>query len=150
MAHQRIHGKGPYTHDEANASEAGIYPGMLLELDSAGGVIMHNTENGRMEALFAEEDALQGKTVSDVYTNGSKVSLILPGLGCEVCALLADGEDVLIGDYLVSNGDGCLKKQTDDSDAIDVFTVGVSMEAKNLEDDSAVTNQLIMIRICGH
>ena len=105
----RIHLKGPYTHDEADAGEAGIYPGMLLKVASDGDVEIHDTEGGRAEALFATEDSLQGNTVATVYTVDNPVMLILPGLGCEVNALIAAGEDIAIGDWLCSNGDGCLR-----------------------------------------
>ena len=147
MAHQRIHGKGPYTHDEADAGEAGIYPGMLLKVASDGDVEIHASAGGRAEALFAEEDALQGKTVDDVYTVDNVVSLILPGLGCEVAALIQDGQDLSIGDRVVSAGDGTLKALGDlDSEGIDVFVIGVMMEAIDLTGSNS-SNTLAMIRI---
>jgi len=56
----RIHSKGAFRHEEDQAAEAGIYPGMLLRLDNAGEVEMHDTEGGAVgdEVLIAEEDAL--------------------------------------------------------------------------------------------
>jgi len=133
-AANRIHSKGPYTHEEYNTTETGIYPGMLLNLNSSGNVEKHSDENGRAEALFAEEDALQGRTVDQVYeldsvTDKVLVSCILPGLGCEVRALIQDEQEISIGDRLVSAGDGRLKALgTLDSGDIDVFVIAVAME----------------------
>ncbi len=145
----RIHSKGPFTHAEADAGEAGIYPGMLLKMASDGDVEIHDDENGRAEGLFAEEDALQGRTVSLVYTVDEVVSLILPGLGCEIRALIQDEQDISIGDKLVSAGDGTLKALgTLDSEAIDVFVIGVAMEDCDLTgSDTPSTGTLCRIRI---
>ena len=147
MAHQRIHSKGPFTHEEYDADEAGIYPGMLVMLMPSGGVEMHDLVGGRCEAMFAEEDALQAKTVSDVYTVDNKVMCIIPGLGCEVNALLQDGQDIDIGDQLISAGDGTLVAlDSIDSGGENDYVVGVAQEALDLT-DSADDNALIRIRV---
>lgn len=145
----RIHSKGPYTHEEYVAGEAGIYPGMLLKLMSDNTVDIHDDENGRGEAFFAEEDALQGRTVSQVYTVDNVVSCILPGLGCEIRALIQDEQDIAIGDRLVSAGDGRLKALgTLDSGAIDVFVIGVAMETCDLTvSDTPAAGTLCRVRI---
>jgi len=109
----RVHSKGTYVHEEANAGAAGIYPGMLLKLNSSGNVVVHNIEGGRGEAMFAEEDALQGNTIETVYTSGQPVMLILPNKGSVVNAMIEDGQDISIGDELMSTGDGKLKKASD-------------------------------------
>jgi len=146
----RIHSKGPYTHEEYNAGEAGIYPGMLVKLDADGDVTMHATEGGRAEAMFAEEDALQGNTVDKVYTVDELCSVILPGLGSEVRARFQDGVDLDIGDRVVSGGDGTLiGLDTLDSEAVDIFVIGVMMEALDLTGSEASTERLARIRITG-
>lgn len=104
----RIHSKGPFTHEEYNAGEAGIYPGMLIKLVADGDVEIHDLVGGRCEAMFAEEDALQGKTIDDVYAVDNVVACILPGLGCEVRARIQNDQIVEIGDHLISAGDGTL------------------------------------------
>ena len=109
----RIHSKGPFRQEEAIAHAAGVYPGMLVMLNSDGEVAVHATEGGRAEAAFAMEDALQGKTVDDVYTVGTIVTYILPGKGSVVNAMIEDGQDVAIGDHLISAGNGKLKVSTD-------------------------------------
>ncbi len=145
----RIHSKGPYTHEEYVAGEAGIYPGMLLELQSDDTVDIHDDENGRAEAIFAEEDALQGNTVETVYTVANVVSCILPQVGCEIRALIQDGQDISIGERLVSAGDGTLKALgTLDSEAIDVFVIAVAMEACSADDSrTPTTGALARVRI---
>ena len=145
----RIHSKGPYTHEEYDAGEAGIYPGMLLKLDSDGDVEIHDDENGRAEAIFAEEDALQGRTVSQVYTVDNVVSCILPMVGCEIRALIQDEQNISIGDRLVSAGDGRLQALgTLDSEAIDVFVIAVAMENCDLTgSDTPSTGTLCRVRI---
>ncbi len=145
----RIHSKGPYTHEEYVAGEAGIYPGMLLKLMSDDTVDIHDDENGRAEAMFAEEDALQGKTVTQVYTVDNICSVILPMVGCEIRALIQDGQDISIGERLVSAGDGTLKALGNlDSEAADVFVIAVAMEACNADDSRApTTGALCRVRI---
>lgn len=149
MSTNRIHSKGEYTQEEYVAGEAGIYPGMLVELRSDNKVYRHSVENGRNEKMFATEDPLQGRTVSDVYAIGAIVTVILPHLGCEVWGLLEDTQDVVIGDWLVSRGNGLLKKQVDDSGSLDVFTTGVVMEALDLS-GSATVNGLVRLRCACH
>ena len=146
---RRIHSKGPYTHEEHDAGEAGIYPGMLLKLAADGDVEIHDDENGRAEALFAEEDALQGRTVSQVYTVDNVVSCILPMVGCEIRALIQDEQDISIGERLVSAGDGRLKSLGNlDSEAVDVFVIGVAVEACDLTgSNTPSTGTLCRIRI---
>jgi len=147
MVH-RIHSKGPYTHEEYEAGEAGIYPGMLVKLMSDNTVDLHDTAGGRAEAMFVEEDALQGKTVDDVYAAGAVCSVILPGLGCEVNARIQNDQDLAIGDRVVSAGDGTLMALgTLDSEAVDVFVIGVMMEAIDLTGSEASTERLARVRI---
>ena len=107
MAYRKIHSKGDWRAEELVAA-ATITPGMLCEETSAEKVQAHSTEGGRAELMFAYEDQLQGKTVDDDYSADDQVFLMLPVVGSEVCALLAVGENVSIGDELISAGDGTL------------------------------------------
>lgn len=144
----RIHSKGPYTHEEYDAGEAGIYPGMLVKLDVDGDVTMHNVQGGRAEAMFAEEDALQGRTVDQVMTVDEVMPVIIPGLGSEIRARFQDGVDLSIGDRVVSAGDGTLIALGDlDSGAVDIFVIGIMMEALDLTGSEASTERLARIRI---
>ncbi len=102
--------------------EAGgtIKPGMLIMLNSDNKVVVHT--GGDVLPMFAVEDALQGKTIDDNYTNGQPVQCWIPQRGDQVYAVLQDGEDVSIGDFLSSNGNGRLAKHESESET----DVGIS------------------------
>ena len=105
---RRIHSKGPFTYEEYEANAEEIYPGMLIQVNSSGKVILHDTLGGKGEAMFAHEDALQGRTVSTIYEADDVVGCILPSQGCEVFARIQDAQDISEGDPLMSGGDGTL------------------------------------------
>jgi len=147
MASNQIQLKGDFRHEEHDAGEAGIYPGMLLELNSSGNVIKHPTAGGRHQKMFANLDPLQGRTKATVYTNGDPVMIILPVSGSVVNALIRDGQDIAIGDELVSNGDGCLAKALDMNSYDELQeVVGYAMEAIDLSGSSG-TNTTAAVRI---
>jgi len=128
----RVHNKGHYRQVEHEAGGT-ITPGMLLTLGSADTVTAHATEGGRHEALFAAEDALQGNTLADNYSSGDMVTCIMPAKGSVVNALIEDGQDVAIGDELISTGDGKLKVATDiESGETLAQVVGIATEARDL------------------
>lgn len=143
-----------------------ITPGMFLVLGSGGTVTAHATAGGNaVPKMFALEDALQGNAIDDNYVSGNKVQVLFPRPGDEVLAVLADGENVSIGDLLESNGDGYLKKYAIDKESFesgDTFSlsvypgqiVGQALEALDLSDSSGAEssgalgyNKRIKIRI---
>jgi len=96
--------------NEEYKAHAAITPGHLVFLNSDNEVAVHAVEGGSVLPMFAVEDELQGKGIDDAFSAGNVVSVWVPGRGDIVNAILADGEDVAIGDMLVSHGDGTLKK----------------------------------------
>ena len=88
---------------------AAITPGHLIERN-ASGVQKHSTGGGSASPRFAIEDSLQGQEISDAYTTGARVQSVMADRGDEVYAWLAQGESVVPGDKLESNGDGTLRK----------------------------------------
>lgn len=126
--------KGLGTRKERQAVAA-ITPGHLVELTSANKVQAHGTAGGFAQKAFAVEDDLQGNTITDAYATDARVqyNVMLPG--DEINALIADGEDISIGDKLVSNGDGTLKAVT--SETTDESTVGIALEAVDMSGSSA-------------
>ena len=114
---RRIHSKGPFTYEEYKAQAADVYPGHLIQVNSSGKVIPHDIIGGKGEAIFAQEDALQGKNVAQVYSADSIVGCILPGKSCEVYARIQDAQDISEGDSLMSGGDGTLIIVADESGA---------------------------------
>ena len=149
MASNRIHAKGPFQYEEyVNAEE--VKPGNLMELTSAGTIQKHSTEWGRAERMFVQENALVGKDVNTAIISGEVTPVIIPNIGSCVYALLADGEDVSIGDWLGSDGSGCLQKFDEDSAGTDDFAVAVALEALDTSTDSESTPQLILVRAACH
>jgi len=143
---KRIHSKGPFTQEEYKAAEAGIYPGMQVQLNSDGEVELHDNSGGAVgdEKMFAIEDQLQGKTVDDVYADNSIVTVILPYKGCEINMLLADGESVVPGDKIMAGGDGTVKKNSSGTDIL-----GTSTGTLDLSASSNTANGLTPVRIDG-
>lgn len=149
MSKNRIHLKGEYRQEEAVAGEADIYPGMLLKLNSAGAVVKHTTLGGAIgdENLVAAEDALQGKSVADVYTVGEIVTYLIPVPGTVLNVLVAVDENIAIGDKLVSEGTGMLAEIGSlESATLTGKVVGVSEEALNLVDSASDVDTLCAVR----
>jgi hypothetical protein len=122
---------------------AELYPGHLLERTSADKVQKHSTSGGNCALpMFAIEDENQGNDIDDAYAADDRVVCWIPQRGDQVQAVLSDGENVSIGDYLESNGDGTLKKYVasgQDSNADPITQnriVGQADEALNLSDSS--------------
>lgn len=122
---------------EYNAGEA-ITPGMLLELASDGDVDIQDAAGGVCSKMFALEDELQGKTIDTAYAAADPVQCWIATPGEEVLALLADGEDVAIGDILVADGTGKLKAATADSSAVilEEYPIAVALEAIDMSGSS--------------
>lgn len=144
--------------EEIQATAAVLTPGMLLELDSAGKVKAHATAGGNVLPMFALEDALQGKGITNNYAINDKVQVWIPGRGDRVNAILADDNAIAIGDFLESNGAGLLQAHSADiSDAPNVTNqiVAVAVEAVDLTGDSSTesseaplgVNKRIKVRI---
>jgi len=143
---------------------AAITPGMLLELTSAGKVQAHSSAGQNAFPYFALENELEGGGISDAYAAADRVKVWIPGRGDVVHALLADGQNVAIGDFVESNGDGYVKKHVADVESfesaeagsITVYpnqVVGQVIEAVDLSDSSGAESsaqydaQRIKIRI---
>ncbi len=110
MSENRIMLTNEYRQEEMLAGTSGIYPGMLLEQTSATANTCraHSVQGECAERMFAVEDALQGKTVDDVYTSGARVSIALVPPGGVVLAMIEGGEVITKGEKLISSGNGKL------------------------------------------
>lgn len=128
-------------NEEYTATAVALIPGMLLELTSAGLVQAHSTAGGTVLPMFAFEDELQGKGIDQAYAVSDKIQVWIPGRGDQVYAILADDNNVAIGNFLESNGAGLLQKHaSDDSSVAPNITnqiVGVALEAVDLTGDSS-------------
>ena len=88
-----------------------IYPGMLVELTAENGVIklQKNTNaNNLKETCFVTEYEAFGKTILDKAAAGDTAHVYFANAGDVIYARVDGG--VAVGDKLVSNGSGLLKK----------------------------------------
>lgn len=115
------------TTEEYPASAA-IPAGSLLQIASTGKVAVHATAAKVAYPIFAYEDELQGKTYLDSYAANDIVQCWVAQRGDVVNALIQAGQTIVIGDYLVSAGDGTLKKSAAATD----FIIGIAQEAIDL------------------
>ena len=128
---------------EEMVASAAVTPGMLLIIESTGKVKAHNQADKDVFPIFALEDELQGKGIDDAYAANDPVQCWIPYRGDIVNAILADGENVNIGDPLTSDGYGRLKKHVTDTGASTVpwtvypeQIVGYAAEALDLSGSS--------------
>lgn len=128
---------------EEMVASAAITPGMLLIIESTGKVKAHNQADKDAFPIFALEDELQGKGIDDAYATNDPVQCWIPYRGDIVNAILADGQKVVIGDPLTSDGYGRLKKHVTDTGASTVpwtvypeQIVGYAAEALDLSGSS--------------
>lgn len=134
--------KGDFRGEEAIAA-ASITPGHLVEETSSATFQVHSTEGGFAIRRVAVEDALQGKTITTVYLANVRVftNLQVPGNECQM--FLKAGENVSIGDKLISAGDGTLiANGSEDSLTSVKQIIGVAREAKDLSGSGAVATLL--------
>jgi hypothetical protein len=120
-------------------ANAAIEPGMLVEIMSTNKVRKHATKDGHVLPMFALEDELQGKGLTDAYAADDQVQIWVAQRGEEVYALLEDGQVVAIGDFLVSAGNGHLQKQigTGASDYNPTMKIcGMALEAMDTSQSS--------------
>ena len=90
------------------AAEA-IIPGMLLQpVSGAATIEIHDTQGGNVLPMFAFENELEGEGIDDDFAAGDKIQVWIPGRGDVVNALLRDEETIVIGDWLMSDGEGRL------------------------------------------
>jgi hypothetical protein len=107
----KIHQRGRFEAIELPAASA-ISPGMLVEETSAGKLQPHSTAGGFGEVIVAQEDALQGRIVTDAYAADEPVNAYIYQRGCIGMAVLLAGSNYTVGTKLISDGAGRLKPTT--------------------------------------
>ena len=103
--------------EEITATAVAITPGMLLELASATTVQAHSTAEGNVLPMVAFEDELQGRGIETDYAVSTRVQVLIPRRGDILYMLLADGQTVVVGDFLESNGAGALQKHVSETES---------------------------------
>ena len=136
---------------------AAITPGMLVKQTSATEVAVHSTEDGNAIPMFAIEDELQGKEKTEAYAHEDRVQVWIPQRGDIVNAIAEDGEDIAVGDFVTSAGNGKVKKYVavefgdspSDAGVVNPLSIiGQAVEAKDMSGSSGVDpDPYIEIRI---
>jgi len=145
MSANQIQLKGQYRLEEA-IGDGIVKPGMVLELTSAGKVKAHSTEGGVAERLVAVEDALQGKSVFDAYSDGDRVIYHVETPGAETQVLVKAGSNVSIGEKLISAADGTFIPDGDEASATTSTSLTcVALEAADLTNSGDV-DTLVAVR----
>jgi len=125
-------------------AEAAITPGQVVELLSTGKVQKKATGGTIGEKAVAIEDYLQGNTVADDYSADDRVLYRVFKSGDETYCILADGENVGIGDTLAFADAGEMKANGTTTDVV----VAIAMEAVDASDSAAtpVADRRIVVR----
>lgn len=124
---------------EEDIVAAAFNPGHLLEKDSAGKIQKHSTEGGVAERAFAVEDALQGNTVDTAAVAGNTHPYVVAKPGDVVYAYIQAGQNVAIGNKLISAGDGTLIVDGQESSGTTVKDrIAEAVEANDLTGSGAV------------
>lgn len=138
-----LKGRGIRKERIANAA---ITPGHLVELMTTNKLRVHATAGGNCQKAFAVENDLIGGTIDTAYATNAQVQYEVMERGSEVNAILKNGENVAIGDFLESAGNGELQKHVADVDLnhpgsadFTVYTnqiVAVALQAVNMSGSS--------------
>lgn len=139
---QMIHQRGLFTAIEEAVASTVILPGHLCE--QIAGLLLqpHSTAGGSAEIIVAQEDGLQGKTVSDSYAAAAPVNAYIPVRGSLELMILKAGFAYTTATKLISAGDGTLKPTT----GTPLTFIGTPIAALDLSASGAV-NTLASVRI---
>ncbi len=115
MALNRIILQGDRTRTKTFKCSVAVKPGMLIAFATAGdaGKIKPHASAGQNAVkMFAVEESYRGGGIDDVYAINDQVKVYPALAGDEINGLLANGQNVAIGDPLESDGAGGLQKHT--------------------------------------
>ena len=146
--HRTVRIKGDGIRKE-RAAAAAITPGQLVELASATTIQRHSTAGGPAQRAFLIEDDHQGLGINDNAASGAMLTYEIFPRGAEVNALLSDGENAAVGNFLESNGDGDLQVAIVDSTGVGggEALVAIAMEAVDLSDSSGADPSTRRIKV---
>lgn len=143
----RIQLKGNAGAYEEYLAAGVIKPGHLLKINVDGYVVPHDYERGQSERMFALEDALQGRGIETNYASGERVFVYIAVPGEQIYAWLAFGQDVRVGDFLGSDGNGNLMAVAESGGStLQRDSIAVALERID-NNDSGDNNIRIKVRI---
>lgn len=102
----------PLAYERVSASGSAIIPGQLLEITTGGTVQEHSVAGGNASVLVARAEEYAGGSIDTAYAAADTVPYYVGRSGDQFYMWLADGEDVAIGNYLESDGNGDLQEHT--------------------------------------
>lgn len=95
---------------EGTVGAVALTPGMLVAYDSSAELIAHGSAGGNAQRLFVRENEFVGDGIDDDIAIGDTVQLAYFPPGGLVNSILKDGQTIIKGDAMESNGDGKLRK----------------------------------------
>ena len=103
------------TLDDEHVASAAITPGYLIELHSDSGTLSwrkNASATNQATMAIALDDPARNKGIDDDYADGDKVRAAFLRPGAVFYGEIPSGQDIAVGDYLQSNGNGQLKEAT--------------------------------------
>lgn len=131
----------PQYQKELTATAVAIYPGYLVERTSAGTVQAHSNAGQNAAKMFALEDELQGKEIADAYGVSTLIQCGVFSSGDEVFVVLKEDENISIGEFVESAGDGQVQAHAASSAGAVEYPeaiVGVALATLDLSASAAV------------
>lgn len=118
---------------EGEAAAGGaITPGHLIKFNSSGALVVHATAGGNAIKMFALENELYGQSTADAYASGDRVPYFVARPGDVIQCRIKASENISVGDFLESAGDGTLQEVTSDSaDLNNANVIGLALDSTN-------------------
>ncbi len=150
MSNRTVVQKGDPLQKEALATAVAILPAYLIErVPGAATVRAHSIAGGRAQNLYAIEDSNQGKEVTDAYAVSARIQFVAPRSGDEILVVLQASENIAIGDWLESNGDGTVRELVEVDKAASASgniqgenVLGQALSASNVGTDALITMEV--------
>ena len=150
MSDRTIVQKGDPLQKERTATAVAITPGYLIERTPAAATVRaHSTAGGRANIAVAIENSNAGGEVTTAYAVSSQIQYVTPRSGDEILMVLQASENVAIGDWLESNGDGTLRKLVEVDKGASASgniqgenIIGQALEASNVGADALINVEI--------
>jgi hypothetical protein len=110
-----VHLGGPMVLSNEHVASAAITPGYLVELHSDSGTLKaraNASATNQPTLAVALNQPEQNEGIDDAYAAGDLVKMGFLAPGSVFYGVIPSGQDIAVGDYLQSNGDGKLKEAT--------------------------------------